>query len=71
MLALSVQKGEYIVLETIDGLVKIQMVETSNKGCSCKLAIDAPQNVKIIRGSLWEEQNPESDLKFYIPSTRR
>ena len=70
MLALSVQKGDYIVLETENGLVKIQVIDINSSG-NCKLAIDAPQNVKIVRGSLWEEQNPESNLKYYTPSIRK
>ena len=70
MLALSVQKGDYIVLETENGLVKIQVIDINSSG-NCKLALDAPQDVKIVRGVLWEEQHPESNLKLYIPNTRK
>ena len=70
MLALGVQKNEYIVLETTNGLIKIQVVDVNASG-TCKLAIDAPQNVKIVRGILWEEQHPKSNLKYYIPNTQK
>lgn len=64
MLALSINVGDYVVLETSDGLVKVQVVEGNISG-RYRLAIDAPKNIGIVRGCLWEEQHESITFKKY------
>lgn len=51
MLVLGRKPGEYVV---IDGKIRIEVVK-SEKG-DLRLAIDAPREVEIVRGEIWEEQ---------------
>lgn len=56
MLVLGRKPGEYIV---IDGNIKIKVVKSENG--QLRLAIDAPREMKIMRGEVWEqEQNVET-----------
>lgn len=56
MLVLGRKPGEYIV---IDGKIKVKVVKSENG--QLRLAIDAPREMKIMRGEVWEEeQNVET-----------
>ncbi|MCY6370403.1 carbon storage regulator [Clostridium ganghwense] len=52
MLVLGRKPGEYVV---IDEKIKVEVVK-SEKG-DLRLAIDAPREIKIVRGEIWESQN--------------
>jgi len=52
MLVLGRKPGEYVV---IGNNIKVKVVK-SDKG-DLRLAIDAPKDVEITRGEVWEEQN--------------
>ena len=58
MLMLSRKKGESI---TIDDKVVVKVVSTAKNGC--KLAIDAPREVPILRTELIEQPTPESKVR--------
>lgn len=51
MLVLGRKPGEYIV---IDGKIKVEVVK-SEKG-DLRLAIDAPREIEIVRGEIYEKQ---------------
>lgn len=51
MLVLGRKPGEYIV---IGDNVKVKVVKSDNG--DLRLAIEAPKDVKITRGEVWEEQ---------------
>lgn len=51
MLVLGRKLGEYVV---IGDNIKIKIVKSENG--DLRLAIDAPKDVKITRGEVWEEQ---------------
>lgn len=51
MLVLGRKLGEYVV---IGNNIKIKIVKSENG--DLRLAIDAPKDVKITRGEVWEEQ---------------
>ncbi|MBU3220650.1 carbon storage regulator [Clostridium algidicarnis] len=70
MLALSINVGDYVVLQTSDGLVKVQVVEGNVSG-KYRLAIEAPQSIGIVRGSLWEEQHEGITFKKYEPKFKK
>lgn len=56
MLVLGRKPGEYIV---IDEKIKVKVVKSENG--QLRLAIDAPREMKIMRGEVWEkEQNVET-----------
>ena len=56
MLVLGRKPGEYIV---IDEKIKVKVVKSENG--QLRLAIDAPKEMKIMRGEVWEkEQNVET-----------
>ncbi len=50
MLVLGRKPGEYIV---IGDNIKVKVVKGENN--NLRLAIDAPRDVKVIRGEVWEE----------------
>ena len=50
MLVLGRKPGEYIV---IDGNIKVKVVKGENN--NLRLAIDAPREIEIVRGEVWEE----------------
>ena len=50
MLVLGRKPGEYIV---IDDKIKVKVVKGENG--QLRLAIDAPKEMKIVRGEVWEE----------------
>ena len=49
MLVLGRKPGEYII---IDENIKIKVVKSENG--SLRLAIEAPRDINIIRGEIWE-----------------
>ena len=51
MLVLGRKPGEYIV---IDDNIKVKVIKS--EAGDLRLAIDAPRDVKITRGEVWEEQ---------------
>lgn len=51
MLVLGRKPGEYVV---IGDDIKVKVVKS--EAGDLRLAIDAPRNVKITRGEIWEEQ---------------
>lgn len=51
MLVLGRKPGEYIV---IGDNIKVKVVKSENG--DLRLAVDAPKDVKITRGEVWEEQ---------------
>lgn len=51
MLVLGRKPGEYIV---IGDNIKVKVVKSDNG--DLRLAVDAPKDVKITRGEVWEEQ---------------
>lgn len=51
MLVLGRKPGEYIV---IGDSIKVKVVKSDNG--DLRLAVDAPKDVKITRGEVWEEQ---------------
>ncbi len=53
MLVLGRKPGEYIV---IDGSIKVKVIR-SEKG-DLRLGIEAPRDVKIVRGEVYEEALP-------------
>lgn len=55
MLVLGRKPGEYIM---IGDDVKVQVVKSDNG--NLRLAIDAPRDVKITRGEVYEKNNKES-----------
>ena len=55
MLTLGRNSGEYIVLEEEGRRIVIQVAEIDGVLC---LAVDAPQDVKILRGEVYEKTNP-------------
>ena len=65
MLALGIQKGQYIILNTKNGKIKIQLFNTSEIG-NFRIAIDAPKDVEIVRGENWEVQHPEDSMSKHI-----
>lgn len=52
MLVLGRKPGEYIV---IGDNIKVKVIKS--EAGDLRLAIDAPRDVKITRGEVWEEQN--------------
>lgn len=52
MLVIGRKPGEYVV---INNNIKVKVVK-SNDG-DLRLAIDAPREIKIVRGELYEEEN--------------
>lgn len=57
MLVIGRRPGEYVV---IDGNIIVKVVK-SDEG-DIRLAIDAPRNIKIIRGELYEEEKYKTAL---------
>lgn len=55
MLVLGRKPGEYIV---IGDNIKVQVVKSENG--QLRLAIDAPKEMKIVRGEVWEQQQKEA-----------
>lgn len=55
MLVIGRKPGEYIL---IDNKIKVKVIK-SDEG-DLRLAIDAPKDIKIIRGELYEQEHPES-----------
>ncbi|MGL4731457.1 MAG: carbon storage regulator [Clostridium sp.] len=54
MLVLGRKPGEYVVIN-LDGVdVKVQVVKSEDG--HLRLAIDAPREVKITRGEIWEKE---------------
>lgn len=51
MLVLGRKPGEYIV---IGNNIKVKVVKSNNG--DLRLAVDAPKDVKVTRGEVWEEQ---------------
>lgn len=51
MLVLGRKPGEYIV---IDEKIKVKVVKSESG--QLRLAIDAPREMKIVRGEVWEEE---------------
>ena len=51
MLVLGRKPGEYVM---IDGRIKVKVIRSSEG--DLRLAIDAPKEVNIVRGELYEEQ---------------
>lgn len=51
MLVLGRKPGEYVV---IDGRIKVEVVKSA-KG-DLRLAIDAPREIEIVRGEIWENK---------------
>lgn len=52
MLVIGRKPGEYIV---IDEKIKVKVVKSEDG--NLRLAIDAPKEMKIIRGEIYEEEN--------------
>lgn len=63
MLVLGRKPGEYIV---INEKIKVKVVKSEQGGL--RLAIDAPSDVKIVRGEVFEEVKAwiRWSLKFYL-----
>lgn len=51
MLVLGRKPGEYIV---IDGKIKVKVIKSDNG--DLRLAVDAPREMEIVRGEIWEKQ---------------
>jgi len=51
MLSIKRKSGEYVV---INGNIKVKVIK---KGNNINLAIEAPKDVHIVRGELYEEEN--------------
>jgi len=56
MLVLGRKPGEYIV---IDDKIKVKVVKSESG--QLRLAIDAPKEMKIVRGEVWEEQQKTAE----------
>ena len=52
MLVLGRKPGEYVV---IDGKIKVKVIKSANN--DLRLAIDAPRDIEIVRGEMWEKEN--------------
>ncbi|WFD10035.1 carbon storage regulator [Tepidibacter hydrothermalis] len=55
MLVLGRKPGEYIV---IDEKIKVKVVKSESG--QLRLAIDAPREMRIVRGEVWEEENAQT-----------
>jgi carbon storage regulator len=61
MLVLGRKPGEYIV---IDGNIIVKVVKSNNG--DLRLAIDAPKNIEILRGEVYESlQNQDKKISRY------
>jgi carbon storage regulator len=61
MLVLGRKPGEYIV---IDGKIIVKVVKSENG--DLRLAIDAPKNIEILRGEVYESlQNQDKKISRY------
>lgn len=58
MLVLGRKPGEYVV---INDNIKIKVVKSDNG--DLRLAIDAPRDVEITRGEVWEQQQKTRQAK--------
>ncbi len=54
MLVLGRKPGEYVI---IDNSIMVKVVK-SEKG-DLRLAIDAPEKIRILRGEVYEQENPK------------
>ena len=70
MLTLGRNSGEYIVLEDGGRRIVIQVAEIDGV---LRLVVDAPRDVKILRGEVYEKTNPAPDWirDSYVKSRRR
>lgn len=59
MLVLGRKPGEYVV---IGSNIKVKVVKSDNG--DLRLAIDAPRNVEITRGEVWEQQQKFRQAKW-------
>ncbi|SHH20588.1 carbon storage regulator [Tepidibacter thalassicus] len=57
MLVLGRKPGEYIV---IDDKIKIKVVKSESG--QLRLAIDAPREMKIMRGEVWEKEQKSKEV---------
>lgn len=64
MLVLGRKPGEYVVINLNDVDVKIQVVKSDDG--HLRLAIDAPREIKITRGEIWEEEQIKLQEKTII-----
>lgn len=58
MLVLGRKPGEYVV---IGDNIKVKVVKSDNG--DLRLAIDAPKDVEITRGEVWEQKQKEGQAK--------
>ena len=70
MLTLGRNSGEYIVLEEEGRRIVIQVAEIDGV---LRLVVDAPRDVKILRGEVYEKTNPAPDWirDSYVKSRRQ
>lgn len=67
MLVLGRKPGEYIV---IDGSIIVKVVKSENG--DLRLAIDAPKNIEILRGEVYESlQNQDKKISRYKKKNSR
>jgi len=69
MLVLSRREGESLVFSLPDGGQVIVTVSRTGSG-SVKLAVDAPEEVKIIRSELWQSPNEQMKVPHFPPQAR-
>ena len=62
MLMLGVRPGDYIM---IDDRIKIRVVEA---GAVFRIGIEAPKEMRIMRSSLYEQENPDYEDEKYKKS---
>ncbi len=66
MLVLSRRQEEQIVLRVADHLVRIHVVHIH--GSRVRLGVDAPREVVVHRGEVWERVVAEDDTEQNLPA---
>lgn len=59
MLVLGRKLNEYIM---IGDNIKVQVVKSENG--HLRLAIDAPREISVVRGEIWEQDHPEKAILY-------
>ena len=69
MLVLSRRQGESVVLRHQNGDEVTVTVSRTGSG-SVKLAVEAPEEVEIIRSEVWKKPNEQMKVPHFPPRTR-
>jgi carbon storage regulator CsrA len=60
MLVLSRRLGEALIIDTPQGRVRIQITDVDSRHARCRIGIDAPAEMAVLRGELLPRSPEES-----------